>query len=210
MNGFVEMQPKWSSSVVGAVPVCRPARPARAHPSLGASGEGRKHNVCTWKCIIRGWKRRCADVRAGTQAPPLPFQTRASKLRARNQKVFCSQKRCKHQTVRECVCRNAASAKPFGNSFAEMLQAPNHSGIHLQKCCKRQTIREFICRNAANAKPFGNAFAEMLQAPNRSGIHLQKCCKRQTVREFICRNAANAKPFGNSFAGTLRAFEKVE
>ena len=34
MNGFVEMQPKGSSSVVVAVPVCRPARPARAHPSL--------------------------------------------------------------------------------------------------------------------------------------------------------------------------------
>ena len=24
-------------------------------------------------CALCGWKRRCADVRAGTQAPPLPF-----------------------------------------------------------------------------------------------------------------------------------------
>ena len=24
-------------------------------------------------CVLYGWKRRCADVRAGTQAPPLPF-----------------------------------------------------------------------------------------------------------------------------------------
>ena len=69
---------------VVAVPVCRPARPARAHPSLGVPW---KHGVCAWKSIIRrwrynvcgwlrlifGWKRRCADVRAGTQAPPLPF-----------------------------------------------------------------------------------------------------------------------------------------
>ena len=34
MSGVVEMQPKGSSSVVVAVPVCRPARPTRAHPSL--------------------------------------------------------------------------------------------------------------------------------------------------------------------------------
>ncbi|EGV30363.1 hypothetical protein HMPREF9431_01633 [Segatella oulorum F0390] len=77
---------------VVAVPVCRPARPARAHPSLGVPSGLVEHGVCTWKCIIRGWKRnvcrwqhlicgwkcialvwkrRCADVRAGTQAPPL-------------------------------------------------------------------------------------------------------------------------------------------
>ena len=30
----------WLSSVVVAVPVCRPARPTRAHPSLGGAGEG--------------------------------------------------------------------------------------------------------------------------------------------------------------------------
>ena len=164
MNGFAGTRPKWPSSVVVAVPVCRPARPARAHPSLGVAGEEWKHNVCIWKSIIRGWKRRCADVRAGTQAPPLPFQTRASKLRARNQKAFCSQERCKHQTIREFICRNAASAKPFGNSFAGTLRASNRSGMHLQKCCKCQTVRECICRNAASAKPFGNAFAGTLRA----------------------------------------------
>ena len=25
------------------------------------------------ECALYVWKRRCADVRAGTQAPPLPF-----------------------------------------------------------------------------------------------------------------------------------------
>ena len=40
MNGFVGMWSKWPSSMVVAVPVCRPARPARAHPSLGVLGEG--------------------------------------------------------------------------------------------------------------------------------------------------------------------------
>ena len=70
---------------VVAVPVCRPARPARAHPSLGVPSGLVEHGVCTWQRLIRGWKhavctwnrailvwkRRYADVRAGTQAPPL-------------------------------------------------------------------------------------------------------------------------------------------
>ena len=90
--------------------------------------------------------------------------TLAGTLRARNQKVFRSQERCKRQTIRECICRNAASVKPFGNAFAGTLQASNRSGMRLQERCKRQTIRECICRNAASVKPFGNAFAGTLQA----------------------------------------------
>ena len=47
------------------------------------------------------------------------------------------QERGKRQTIREYICRSSASAKPFGNAFAEALQAPNHSGMHLQEPCKR-------------------------------------------------------------------------
>ena len=94
------------------------------------------------------------------------------------------------------ACRDAASAKPFGNAFAGALQAPNRSGMHLQELCKHQTIRECICRSSASTKPFGNAFAGALQAQNRSGMHLQKLCKRKTVRECICRNAASVRKSG--------------
>ena len=73
---------------VVAVPVCRPARPTKGASIISGAFHGWKQVVCTWKRIIRGWKcnvcgwqhlifgwkRRCADVRAGTQAPPLPFQ----------------------------------------------------------------------------------------------------------------------------------------
>ena len=73
---------------VVAVPVCRPARPAKGAPIVSGTFHGWKQVVCAWKCIIRGWKhavctwnrailvwkRRYADVRASTQAPPLPFQ----------------------------------------------------------------------------------------------------------------------------------------
>ena len=73
----------------------RPCRPTRAHPSItgvhhaqctnisthgDASFAGGERALCGWKrllygwgCALCGWKRRCADVRAGTQAPPLPF-----------------------------------------------------------------------------------------------------------------------------------------
>ena len=73
---------------VVAVPVCRPARPTRAHPSLAvpftdgnmafahgsASFADGNATFADGSTAFLVWKRRCADVRAGTQAPPLPFQ----------------------------------------------------------------------------------------------------------------------------------------
>ena len=45
----------------------RPCRPAGAHPSLKSPRIMR---------VFLVWKRRYADVRAGTQAPPLPISTK--------------------------------------------------------------------------------------------------------------------------------------
>ena len=144
------MQPKGSSSVVVAVPVCRPARPTRAHPSLAV--QAKVATICLRMAAhhfrVKTPLRGRSGGHTGT-APTIPN-----------------------------TCKQAASPKPKGFLLAEMLQAPNRSGIHLQKCCKRQIVRECICRNAASAKPFGNAFAETLQAPNRSGMHLQERCER--------------------------------
>ena len=39
MNDIVGTWPIWLSSVVVAVPVCRPARPTRAHPSLAVQAK---------------------------------------------------------------------------------------------------------------------------------------------------------------------------
>ena len=50
--------------LVGAVPMCPPASPHK-----GASIVIPAHNAC-----VLVWKRRRADVRAGTQAPPLRFR----------------------------------------------------------------------------------------------------------------------------------------
>ena len=52
-------------SVVGAVPVCPPVSPCK--------GASIVHLPRTMRVFLV-WKRRCADVRAGTQAPPLRFR----------------------------------------------------------------------------------------------------------------------------------------
>ena len=52
-----------------------------AHPSLAGVHHAQCTNISTHGKApfaaggraLCGWKRRCADVRAGTQAPPLPF-----------------------------------------------------------------------------------------------------------------------------------------
>ena len=73
--------------MVGAVPMCPPVSPCKGASIVSGAFHGWEHGVCTWKCIIRRWKRnvygwqhlilvwkrRYADVRAGTQAPPLRF-----------------------------------------------------------------------------------------------------------------------------------------
>ena len=51
--------------LVGAVPVCPPVSPCR--------GASVVHSPRTMRVFLV-WKRRCADVRAGTQAPPLRFR----------------------------------------------------------------------------------------------------------------------------------------
>ena len=65
----------------GSGRACVPASAPHEGASIVSGAEdGWKHNVCGWQHIIFGWKRRYADVRAGTQAPPLPFQTHIAVL----------------------------------------------------------------------------------------------------------------------------------
>ena len=67
VNGYfvcVGLSGKILRSVVGAVPMCPPVSPCK-----GAS-------IITPRTmhVFLAWKRRYADVRAGTQAPPLRFR----------------------------------------------------------------------------------------------------------------------------------------
>ena len=61
----VGLRGKILRSVVGAVPVCPPVSPCR--------GAFVVHPPRTMRVFLV-WKRRYADVRAGTQAPPLRFR----------------------------------------------------------------------------------------------------------------------------------------
>ena len=59
----------------------RTTLPTRAHPSVAGVHYPQCTNISTHENAsfagggraLCGWKRRCANVRAGTQAPPLPF-----------------------------------------------------------------------------------------------------------------------------------------
>ena len=67
VNGYfvcVELCGKIWWRLVGAAPMCPPASPSKGAPIVKFP----VHNAC-----ILVWKRRCANVRAGTQAPPLQF-----------------------------------------------------------------------------------------------------------------------------------------
>ena len=55
---------------------------------------GWKRRFCGWGHALYAWKRRCADVRAGTQAPPLRF--RLSRLRMKQLMLF---EQITHETV---------------------------------------------------------------------------------------------------------------
>ena len=67
--------------MVEAAPVCLPASPHKGASIVSGCASCAMHNhFYAWRCLLcglgrafYGWKRRCADVRAGTQAPPLPF-----------------------------------------------------------------------------------------------------------------------------------------
>ena len=61
----VGLRGKILRSVVGAVPVCPPVSPCK--------GVFVVHSSRTMRVFLV-WKRRCANVRAGTQAPPLRFR----------------------------------------------------------------------------------------------------------------------------------------
>ena len=68
VNGYfvcVGLRGKIWWGFVGAVPVCPPASPYK--------GASIVHSPCTMRALLV-WKRRCANVRAGTQAPPLRFR----------------------------------------------------------------------------------------------------------------------------------------
>ena len=89
----------------------------RAHPSVADVHHAQCTNISTHGnasfmgggCALYVWKRRCADVRAGTQAPPLPFLVwlRVPRLLARCSPMDKNKKRllarCSPLHKHECI-----------------------------------------------------------------------------------------------------------
>ena len=123
---------------VVAVPVCRPARPARAHPSLNSSHTMR---------VFLVWKRRCADVRAGTAPTTWLEQTSKNKFEtcrgfgkrqkkilglagssANNKKIIWDL-----PAVRQTTKKDFETCRPFGKPFKIKL----NDGARSDACFER-------------------------------------------------------------------------
>ena len=80
MDGFAGMRPKWPLVMGGLQGMVEFGRGGACVPARVAL-QGRIHRSSPRTMrVFLVWKRRCADVRAGTQAPPLPFQTHIAVL----------------------------------------------------------------------------------------------------------------------------------
>ena len=99
---------------VGAVPVCPPESARK-----GASIVHLPHTMR----VFLVWKRRCADVRAGTQAPPLRIPTPVAVPQRSKQKIWCLRSFRKWQNRKFGACGASAKVKTENLALAELPQA---------------------------------------------------------------------------------------
>ena len=95
------------------------------------------------------WKRRCADVRAGTQAPPLPFQ-HISPFRKGENKNFGA-------------CGVSAKVKTKNLRLAELPQMAKQGIWRLRSFRKWRNKKFGACGASANGKTENSALAELPQ-----------------------------------------------
>ena len=74
MDGFAGMRPKWPLVMGGLQGMVEFGRGGACVPARVAPQGRIHHPFPRTMCVFLVWKRRCADVRAGTQAPPLRFR----------------------------------------------------------------------------------------------------------------------------------------
>ena len=102
----------------------------------GCAFYGWKRLLYGWGCAFCGWKRRCADVRAGTQAPPLPFQ-HMSPFRKDENKSFNA-------------CGASANGKTKVLTLAELPQIVKQKNWRLRSFRKRQNKKFDACGASAS------------------------------------------------------------
>ena len=137
------------SSVVVAVPVCRPARPARAHPSLGGADEGGKTMFADVSTSF--WYGNAATRTFGRAHRRRPYHSKhTSPFRKGENKSFNA-------------CGASANGKTKKLALAELPQMTKQKNWCLRSFRKWQNAKNDACGASANGKTKILALAELPQ-----------------------------------------------
>ena len=114
------------------------------------------------------WKRRCADVRAGTQAPPLPFQHMSPFRKGENRKFG--------------ACGASANSKTKNLMLAELPQIAKQKIWRLRSFRKGQNKKFGARSRTARFKIKNLVLAVQLQGSKEKNWCSQLNCKAQNKR----------------------------
>ena len=142
------------------------------------------------------WKRRCADVRAGTQAPPLPFQ-HLSPFRKWQNKEFGA-------------CGASANGKTRNSALAELPQMVKQEIRRLRSFRKWRNRKFEACGASANGKTENLVLAELPQMAKQKNWCLRSFRKWRNKKFGACGASANGKTRNLVLAELPQAFLKRE
>ena len=123
------------------------------------------------------WKRRCADVRAGTQAPPLPFQ-HVSPFRKGENKSFNA-------------CGASAKVKTKVLMLAELPQIAKQEIWYLRSFRKWQNKKFGACGASANGETRNLVLAELPQMAKQEIWCLRSFRKWRNKKFSACGSSAS-------------------
>ena len=117
--------------------------------------------VCTfrgWQHLIFGWKRRCADVRAGTQAPPLRLSL--SKLRKINLRLAGGSANGKKifwdlPAVRQTLKKDFGTCREFGKRQKNILGLAGGSANGKKRFGDLPRVRQTAKKDFETCRRFG-------------------------------------------------------
>ena len=182
MNGIVEMQPKGPSSVVVAVPVCRPARPARAHPSLAVSFTDGNMAFAHGSASFAGGNATFADVSTSFSDGNAATRTfgRAHRHRPYHSKHVLPFRKGENKSFNACGA--SANGKTKNLALAELPQIAKQKIWRLRSFRKWQNKKFDACGASANGKTKNLVLAELPQMTKQKFWRLQSFRKRSETK----------------------------
>ena len=147
------------------MPVCPPVSPCKGASII--------HSPRTRRVFLV-WKRRCADVRAGTQAPPLPFQHMSPFRKGENKKFN--------------ACGASANSKTKDLVLAELPQIAKQKIWRLRSFRKWQNKKFGACGASANSKTKNLVLAELPQIAKQKKLVLAELPQMAKQKNWCLRS----------------------